>query len=106
MISSASAMASVLGRRSCARRSRICCHKKLPGVLRLQLNTGLQKFVIDSISDEEFDAARVRITTEDGVTLRDKEQFFYYRVYRTILPPPRLPGTLDVVPDHRLFNQV
>jgi asparagine synthase (glutamine-hydrolysing) len=49
----------------------------------------LQKFATDSISDEEFDAARVRITTEDGVTLRDKEQFFYYRIYRTILPAPR-----------------
>lgn len=49
----------------------------------------LQKFVIDSVSDGEFETARTRILAEDGVTLRDKEQFFYYRIYRTILPPPR-----------------
>jgi len=48
----------------------------------------LQKFVMDSVSDEEFEAARVRISAEDGVALRDKEQFFYYRIYRTVLPPP------------------
>lgn len=49
----------------------------------------LQQFVIDSVSDDEFETARMRVTAEDGVTLRDKEQFFYYRIYRTILPPPR-----------------
>jgi asparagine synthase (glutamine-hydrolysing) len=49
----------------------------------------LQKFVIDSVSDEEFEAARIRVAAEDGISLRDKEQFFYYRIYRTILPPPR-----------------
>jgi len=48
----------------------------------------LQKFVTDTVSDEEFEAARVRIAAEDGVSLRDKEQFFYYRIYRTNLPPP------------------
>ncbi len=48
----------------------------------------LQKFVTDSVSDDEFETARVRIAAEDGVSLRDKEQFFYYRIYRTILPPP------------------
>jgi asparagine synthase (glutamine-hydrolysing) len=48
----------------------------------------LQKFVTDSIPDNEFEAARVRITDEDGVSLRDKEQFFYYRIYRSILLPP------------------
>ncbi len=49
----------------------------------------LQKFVTDSVSDNEFEAARVRVAAEDGVSLRHKEQFFYYRIYRTILPPPR-----------------
>ena len=49
----------------------------------------LQKFVIDSVSDEEFEAARVRVAAEDGVSLHDKEKFFYYRTYRRILPPPR-----------------
>ncbi len=48
----------------------------------------LQRFVIDSVSDDEFEAARVRVGAEDGVSLRDKEQFFYYRIYRTLLPPP------------------
>ena len=49
----------------------------------------LQKFVTDSVSDDEFKAARIRLAAEDGMSLRDKEQFFYYRIYRTILPPPR-----------------
>jgi asparagine synthase (glutamine-hydrolysing) len=49
----------------------------------------LQKFVIDSVSDVEFETARTRILGQDGIALRDKEQFFYYRIYRTILPPPR-----------------
>jgi asparagine synthase (glutamine-hydrolysing) len=48
----------------------------------------LQKFATESISDDEFEAARVRITVEDRVSLRDKEQFFYYRIYRSISPPP------------------
>jgi len=48
----------------------------------------LQKFVTDLISDDEFEVARSRLAAEDGVTLRDKEQFFHYRIYRTILPPP------------------
>lgn len=48
----------------------------------------LQKFVTDSVLDDEFEAARVRIAAADNVSLRDKEQFFYYRIYRTILPPP------------------
>ncbi len=49
---------------------------------------GLQKFVTDSVSDDEFEVDRIRIATEESVSLRDKEQFFYYRIYRTILPPP------------------
>jgi asparagine synthase (glutamine-hydrolysing) len=49
----------------------------------------LQRFVTDSVSDDEFEAARARLAAEDGVSLRDKEQFFYYQIYRTILPPPR-----------------
>jgi asparagine synthase (glutamine-hydrolysing) len=49
----------------------------------------LQKFVTDSVSDDQFEAARVRLAAEDGISLRDKEQYFYYRIYRTILPPPR-----------------
>ena len=49
----------------------------------------LQEFVIDSFPEDEFEAARVRAQAEDGVSLRDKEHFFYYRIYRTIFPTPR-----------------
>ena len=49
----------------------------------------LQEFVIGSVPDHEFEAARVRAQAEDGVSLRDKEHFFYYRIYRTIFPTPR-----------------
>lgn len=49
----------------------------------------LQKFVADSVSDDEFETGRIRLAGEDGVSLRDKEQFFYYRMYKTISPPPR-----------------
>lgn len=49
----------------------------------------LREFVTNSVSNEEFEAARVRLAAEDGISLRDKEQFFYYRIYGTILPPPR-----------------
>lgn len=48
----------------------------------------LQQFAIDSVSDEAFEAARIR-SSEEGVALRDKEQFFYYRIYRQIFTPPR-----------------
>jgi asparagine synthase (glutamine-hydrolysing) len=49
----------------------------------------LQKFAIDSVTDREFETAKTRVLAEDCVVLRDKEQFFYYRLYRTILPSPR-----------------
>ena len=49
----------------------------------------LQTFVANSVSDKEFEALRPQMAAEDGVLLRDKEQFFYYRMYRTISPPPR-----------------
>ncbi len=49
----------------------------------------LQQFVIASVSDDEFEAARVRAQTNEGVSLRDKEHCFYYRIYRTIFPAPQ-----------------
>jgi len=49
----------------------------------------LQRFVIDSVSDDEFEAARILLARKEGISLRDKEQFFYYRIYRTAFPPPR-----------------
>lgn len=49
----------------------------------------LQAFVIGSVSDDEFEAARILLASKDGISLRDKEQFFYYQIYRTAFPPPR-----------------
>jgi asparagine synthase (glutamine-hydrolysing) len=49
----------------------------------------LQQFIIASIADDEFDAARVRVQEQESVSLRDKEHYFYYRIYRTIFPTPR-----------------
>jgi len=49
----------------------------------------LQEFVISSVPDDEFETARVRVQEQEGVSLRDKEHFFYYRIYRTIFPTPR-----------------
>lgn len=42
-----------------------------------------------SISDSEFDQERERAASEDSVNLRDKEQYFYWRIYRRIFPPPK-----------------
>lgn len=50
----------------------------------------LREFATDAVSDNEFETAKARVASEDGVSLRDREQFFYYRIYRTILPPPSL----------------
>jgi asparagine synthase (glutamine-hydrolysing) len=48
----------------------------------------LQEFVINCISDTEFQSAKRQILHEHGITLRDKEQFFYYRIYRTLFHRP------------------
>jgi asparagine synthase (glutamine-hydrolysing) len=44
------------------------------------------------ISDKEFKEKRRRYLTEDGVTIRDKEQLFYYEVYRSIIGIPHSTG--------------
>ena len=49
----------------------------------------LQDFVIASVPDDDFEAERVRVQQQEGVSLRDKEHYFYYRIYRTIFPMPR-----------------
>jgi asparagine synthase (glutamine-hydrolysing) len=49
----------------------------------------LKEFVISCVPDDEFESARVRVQEQEGVSLRDKEHFFYYRIYRTIFPVPR-----------------
>ena len=39
-------------------------------------------------SDVEFQGGKTENLPEHGITLRDKEQFFYYRIYRTLSHPP------------------
>lgn len=51
-------------------------------------STGLTQLASESVGDAEFEGERHRIAREDGVLLRDKEQYFYYRVYRAQLGPP------------------
>jgi len=41
-----------------------------------------------NISDTEFDEKRRRYLGEDRVTIRDKEQLFYYEVYRSLIGIP------------------
>lgn len=52
-------------------------------------STALGKLAVESVTDGEFEAACERASREDGVRLRDKEQYFYYRIYRKVSPPPR-----------------
>jgi len=40
------------------------------------------------ISDTEFDDERRRYFAKDGVTIRDKEQLFYYEIYRSLIGVP------------------
>jgi len=40
------------------------------------------------IPDTEFNEKRRRILAQDGVTIRDKEQLFYYEVYRSLIGVP------------------
>jgi len=40
------------------------------------------------ISDAEFDEKRSRYLASDGVNIRDKEQLFYYEVYRSLIGVP------------------
>jgi asparagine synthase (glutamine-hydrolysing) len=37
----------------------------------------------------ELESERHRIALDEGVRLRDREHYFYYRIYRRIFPPPR-----------------
>lgn len=52
-------------------------------------STALGKLAVDSVSDAEFEKARDEAARNDSMRLRDKEQYFYYRFYRKIFPPPR-----------------
>jgi len=52
-------------------------------------STALKHLADQSVSDTEFERERERAATHDFVKLRDKEQCFYYRMYRRLLPPPK-----------------
>jgi asparagine synthase (glutamine-hydrolysing) len=51
-------------------------------------STGLKQLAEQSVDDIEFEQERQKFKKHDSVTLRDKEQYFYYRIYRTLLAPP------------------
>jgi len=57
--------------------------------------TALKQLTEQSVTDSEFERERERAAMHDSVKLRDKEQCFYYRIYRRSLPPPieRAPGS-------------
>ena len=50
--------------------------------------TILPNYFKSKISDEEFESKRLKYLKEDGVTLRDKEQLFYYEIYRAEVGVP------------------
>lgn len=52
-------------------------------------STALRQVVTEQISEDEFRHAREQVEREDGVRLRDRQQCFYYQLYRRCFPPPR-----------------
>ncbi len=52
-------------------------------------STALGARATAAVGAEEFERERHRIALDEGVRLRDREQCFYYRIYRRIFPPPR-----------------
>ena len=52
-------------------------------------STALKHLVEQSVSDTEFERERDRAAMHDLVKLRDKEQCFYYLMYRRLLSPPK-----------------
>jgi asparagine synthase (glutamine-hydrolysing) len=51
-------------------------------------STGLKQLSEQLVSDSEFAGQQELAAAEDSVKLRDKEQCFYYRMFRKQLPPP------------------
>ncbi len=63
-------------------------------------STALRQFAAEAVSDAEFQGECERIAQQDGVRLREKEQYFYYRLYRQVHPPPReLPSGPKTCPE-------
>src|SRR5436190_14825391 len=52
-------------------------------------STALKQLAEQSVNDADFERERERAAAYDSVKLRDKEQCFYYRIYRCLLPPPK-----------------
>jgi asparagine synthase (glutamine-hydrolysing) len=52
-------------------------------------STALKSRAERSISETEFEPERERIFRQDSVKLRDREQYFYYRIYRSSFSVPR-----------------
>lgn len=52
-------------------------------------STALAERAAAEVSAGEFERERHRIALDEGVRLRDREQYFYYRIYRRSFPPPR-----------------
>ena len=50
--------------------------------------TILPKYLAKKISDSEFAAKKKKILERDNVTIRDKEQLFYYEAYRDVVGVP------------------
>ena len=51
-------------------------------------STALKQLTEESVTDSAFEQERERAALHDSVELRDKEQCFYYRIYRRTFPPP------------------
>lgn len=51
-------------------------------------STALKELTRQSVTDSEFEHERERAALRDSVELRDKEQCFYYRMYRRSFAPP------------------
>jgi asparagine synthase (glutamine-hydrolysing) len=52
-------------------------------------STALKQLAEQLLRDSEFEQERERAATRDFVKLRDKEQCFYYLIYRRLLGPPK-----------------
>jgi len=50
--------------------------------------TTLPNLFNQKILGKEFEKKRRKYLAKDGVTIRDKEQLFYYEVYRSVIPRP------------------
>jgi len=58
-------------------------------------STALKRLTEELVTDSEFVREQERAAARDSVKLRDKEQSFYYRIYREQQPPP-IERTRDV----------